>query len=104
MSRPRRDRACGVLRRACTRRTVSCAGKKRGPAPASRRPASQTGASCAEVPGVLFQQVQQPVHVLGAADLWPSEIGPALDSLEQVFLTLTEREHLTVTQHEAVAS
>ena len=43
-------------------------------------------------------------RVLGAADLWPSEIGPALDSLEQVFLTLTEREHLTVTQHEAVAS
>lgn len=43
-------------------------------------------------------------RVLGGADLWPSELTVAVDSLEQVFLTLTEREHLTATQREAVAS
>lgn len=39
-------------------------------------------------------------RLLGAADLWPSELAPTTDSLEQVFLSLTQREHLTVTQHD----
>ncbi len=46
-------------------------------------------------------------RLLGGADLWPSELTLATDSLEQVFLSLTQGEHLTATQHagpEAVAS
>ena len=38
-------------------------------------------------------------RLLGGADLWPSELAPVADNLEQVFLTLTQREHLTETQH-----
>ena len=38
-------------------------------------------------------------RLLGAANLWPSELAPATDSLEQVFLSLTQHEHLTATQH-----
>lgn len=42
-------------------------------------------------------------RLLGSADLWPSELTVAVDSLEQVFLSLTEREHLTATQHNHTA-
>ena len=41
-------------------------------------------------------------ETLGSAGLWPQELLTEKRSLEQVFLALTQREHLTVTQHDGL--